>query len=105
MFSGKTTELIRRLKRYTFAQYRCLIVRYAKDNRYSEECIASHDGQTMSATSCINLYDIIAFVDRFDVIGIDEGQFVSYKLFYIIKNYNINDDSFTSGKKKILNVS
>lgn len=81
MFSGKTTELIRRLKRYTFAQYRCLIVRYAKDNRYSEECIASHDGQTMSATSCTNLNDIIASVDRFDVIGIDEGQFVSYKTF------------------------
>lgn len=75
MFSGKTTELIRRLKRYTFAMYRCLIIRYIKDNRYSEDCIASHDGQLLSATSCANLYDIAHTVDNFDVIGIDEGQF------------------------------
>lgn len=77
MFSGKTTELIRRLKRYTFAMYRCLIIRYEKDNRYSEDCIASHDGQLLSATSCSNLYDVSHLVDNFDVIGIDEGQFVS----------------------------
>ncbi|XP_065217167.1 thymidine kinase, cytosolic-like [Planococcus citri] len=75
MFSGKTTELIRRLKRYTFAMYRCLIIRYIKDTRYSEDSIASHDGQTLSATSCSNLYDMINIVDNFDVIGIDEGQF------------------------------
>ncbi len=77
MFSGKTTELIRRLKRYTFAQYRCLIIRYLNDNRYSDQCIATHDGQTLSATSCTNLYETIGLMDRYDVVGIDEGQFVS----------------------------
>ena len=80
MFSGKTTELMRRLKRYTFAQYRCLIIRYLKDTRYSEDCIASHDGQTLSAVSCTNLYEVTESVDRFDVIGIDEGQFVSARV-------------------------
>ncbi|XKL67139.1 hypothetical protein PGB90_010559 [Kerria lacca] len=75
MFSGKTTELIRRLKRYMFAQHRCLIIKYHKDSRYSAECIATHDGEKLLATSCSNLYDVINFVEDFNVIGIDEGQF------------------------------
>ena len=44
MFSGKSTELMRKVKRYTIAQKKCLVVNYAKDNRYStENVIATHD--------------------------------------------------------------
>ena len=44
MFSGKSTELMRKVKRYTIAQKKCLVVNYAKDNRYSkEDVIATHD--------------------------------------------------------------
>lgn len=75
MFSGKTTELIRRLKRYQVANYRCLIVRYAKDNRYSSDAIVAHDGQALDAVSAVRLSNLMPVVDKFDVVGVDEGQF------------------------------
>jgi len=79
MFSGKTTELIRRLKRYQFANHRCLIIKYQRDTRYDKENISTHDRQTMSAVSCIQLSALnkSEIIDQFSVIGIDEGQFFS----------------------------
>ena len=47
MFSGKSTELIRRLKRYQIARYECLIVKYADDVRYDDQGIATHDKQVL----------------------------------------------------------
>lgn len=78
MFSGKTTELIRRLKRYKFANYRCVIVRYEKDNRYAPDKVATHDQQTLPAVLATELKHLELNYDCIDVIGIDEGQFVSY---------------------------
>ena len=76
MFSGKSTELIRRLKRYQIARYSCLIVKYAKDLRYDQESIATHDQQTLKAVvSGDKLSDITVNLDDYDVVGIDEGQF------------------------------
>ena len=75
MFSGKSTELIRRLKRYQIARYNCLIVKYAKDVRYDKESIATHDQQTLNAVSADKLKDLKVEFDDYDVIGIDEGQF------------------------------
>lgn len=75
MFSGKSTELIRRLKRYQVAQYEVLIVRYAKDVRYSEDGIATHCGQSLPAVSASALSELTEQADNYDVIGIDEGQF------------------------------
>jgi len=43
MFSGKTTELFRRVKRYTIAEKRCLLVKYIRDTRYSVDEAATHD--------------------------------------------------------------
>lgn len=44
MFSGKSTELLRKVKRYTVAQKKCLVIGYSKDNRYSDESVVStHD--------------------------------------------------------------
>lgn len=76
MFSGKSTELIRRLKRYQIARYECLIVKYAKDVRYDSESIATHDRQTLKAVSATILNDLRDKAQDYDVIGIDEGQFV-----------------------------
>ena len=75
MFSGKSTELIRRLKRYQIARYACLIVKYAKDIRYDQESIATHDQQTLKAISASKLRELKVNLEDFDVIGIDEGQF------------------------------
>jgi len=77
MFSGKSTELIRRLKRYQVAQYNVLIVKYAKDVRYDEGGIATHCGQTLPALSANVLEELTSKTDDYDVIGIDEGQFFS----------------------------
>jgi len=75
MFSGKSTELIRRLKRYEIARYSCLIVKYAKDTRYAQESIATHDHQSLKAISVSRLNELKVNLDDYDVIGIDEGQF------------------------------
>ena len=43
MFSGKSTELLRRIRRYTVAQRKCLVVKYSRDTRYSTEKMSTHD--------------------------------------------------------------
>ncbi|XP_075231529.1 thymidine kinase, cytosolic-like isoform X2 [Lycorma delicatula] len=75
MFSGKTTELFRRLKRYKFANYRCVIIRYEKDNRYSNDRVATHDRQSLPAVLAAELKKVNINYDAINVIGIDEGQF------------------------------
>lgn len=75
MFSGKTTELIRRLKRYQIANYKCLIIKYAADNRYTKEGIATHDRAELPAIASTSLLGLDA--NDFDIVGIDEAQFVS----------------------------
>lgn len=75
MFSGKTTELFRRVKRYTIAEKRCLVIKYIRDTRYSVEEAATHDKQTYAAVSASKLWDQIHVLPDYDVIGIDEGQF------------------------------
>lgn len=77
MFSGKSTELIRLLKRYQHTQYSCFIIKYTKDLRYDQDSIATHDNQKMKATSTNNLFELKQEIleNNYDVIGIDEGQF------------------------------
>ncbi|CAL1542815.1 unnamed protein product [Lymnaea stagnalis] len=75
MFSGKTTELMRRMKRYQIANYRCLIIKYAKDIRYDFNGIATHDNQVLGAMSAEKLSDLQSEALKYDIIGIDEGQF------------------------------
>jgi hypothetical protein len=43
MFSGKSTEMLRRIRRYTIAQKNCLVIKYARDTRYSADKLATHD--------------------------------------------------------------
>jgi len=78
MFSGKTTELIRRLKRYQVANHRCLIIKYAKDQRYTTDCadgVATHDHQSLAAVPATVLSSVQHLAEQSSVIGIDEGQF------------------------------
>jgi len=75
MFSGKTTELLRRIKRYQVANYSCLVIKYEKDTRYDSNAVATHDRQTFEAISCSKLSDIADIARQFEVIGVDEGQF------------------------------
>ncbi|XP_061088707.1 thymidine kinase, cytosolic isoform X2 [Conger conger] len=75
MFSGKSTELMRRVRRFQVAQYKCLVIKYAKDTRYSNCDMATHDKYTMAAVSADRLGDIYTHALGAAVIGIDEGQF------------------------------
>lgn len=75
MFSGKSTELIRRLKRYQLANHECLIIKYANDVRYDESGIATHDRVVLPAISSLELESLSSRAVNYSVIGIDEGQF------------------------------
>ncbi|XP_072339694.1 thymidine kinase, cytosolic [Scyliorhinus torazame] len=75
MFSGKSTELMRRVRRFQIAQYDCLVVKYAKDTRYSKEDLATHDKLTMQAVPATKLSEVFQEAEKSSVIGIDEGQF------------------------------
>ncbi|XP_033751034.1 thymidine kinase, cytosolic-like [Pecten maximus] len=75
MFSGKTTELMRRLKRYQIANYKCLVIKYSKDDRYEKEGLATHDRQTLPAVAAERLADMEVLSEGYNVIGVDEGQF------------------------------
>ncbi|XP_055971436.1 thymidine kinase, cytosolic isoform X1 [Sorex fumeus] len=74
MFSGKSTELMRRVRRFQIAQYKCLVVKYAKDTRYSTH-FSTHDRNTMEALPACQLRDVTQDAMSVAVIGIDEGQF------------------------------
>ena len=76
MFSGKTTELLRVMKRYELAKMKVATVKYEGDNRYSSTQISTHDGRTRDAlTSSSQLDTVVEGLKEYDVIGIDEGQF------------------------------
>jgi thymidine kinase len=76
MFSGKTTELMRRLKRYQIASHECLVIKYAKDMRYTTEAeISTHDMKKIEAVPTYTLTNLRNQASNYSVIGIDEGQF------------------------------
>lgn len=76
MFSGKTEELIRRLRLALIAKQKVEIYKPALDTRYSEEHIASHDDQRITCTPVSDAGKILEMVgDHTHVVGIDEAQF------------------------------
>jgi len=75
MFSGKTEELIRRLKRAKFARQKVEIFKPAIDTRYHEETVISHDSNEINSTSVPAAANIPILADNCDVVGIDEAQF------------------------------
>lgn len=75
MFSGKTEELIRRLRRAKFAKQRVEIFKPALDTRYSEIEVVSHDRNSIMSTPVDSSSSILLLSSDIDVVGIDEAQF------------------------------
>jgi thymidine kinase len=75
MFSGKTEELIRRLRRAQFAGLKVEIFKPSLDNRYSETRVVSHDDKSIVSTPVDNASSILLLADNVHVVGIDEAQF------------------------------
>ena len=80
MFSGKTEELIRRLKRVRIANLSLEIFKPAIDRRYDELKIVSHDTNAFPSTPIANSQEILLLAKDVDVIGIDEAQFFDDEL-------------------------
>ena len=75
MFSGKTEELIRRMKRAKFARQKVEIFKPTIDVRYSEEEVVSHEGKSILSTPVDSSASILLMGQESDVVGIDEAQF------------------------------
>lgn len=83
MFSGKSSELLRKVRRYQHAKKKSLVINYMHDNRYSsEDVMATHDRyfffyfrQTAKALKTASLNDVKEKAMDYDVVAVDEGQF------------------------------
>ena len=75
MFSGKTEELIRRLKRAEFARQSVEIFKPSIDTRYAEQDVVSHEGNSIPSTPVDSSASILLLGSDTDVVGIDEAQF------------------------------
>jgi len=80
MFSGKTEELIRRLKRARIAKQKVEIFKPSVDIRYDEEDVVSHDSNAVHSTPVESSSQILLMAGDVDVIGIDEAQFFDTEL-------------------------
>ena len=80
MFSGKTEELIRRLKRAKIANQKVQIFKPKKDIRYDEEAVVSHDDNSIPSIPIETSEEIYSHIGDHTVIGIDEAQFFDNKL-------------------------
>lgn len=80
MFSGKTEELIRRLKRAQIANQRIEIFKPAIDTRYHERDVVSHDESRIRSTPVTASQNILLLAEDAEVIGIDEAQFFDAEL-------------------------
>jgi len=92
MFSGKTTRLLDIYKKYTFCEIKTMVINYAKDTRYSDELLSSHDKRMIPCIRVLSLNDIVQFTGTAELdmsspyaaefleakaILINEGQFFS----------------------------
>ncbi|MCD4772008.1 MAG: thymidine kinase [Bacteroidales bacterium] len=80
MFSGKTEELIRRLKRAKIAKLKVEIFKPTIDVRYDEENVVSHDANSIHSTPVETASSILFYSKDFEVVGIDEAQFFDDEL-------------------------
>ena len=75
MFSGKTEELLRRVKRAKLAKQKIKIFKPKQDVRYSKKKVTSHDNNSIKSKPINSPSKILEIAEKFDVIGIDEAQF------------------------------
>ena len=81
MYSGKSEELIRRLKRAKIAKQNVIVFKPQIDDRYSKDDVVSHSGDSINAIPISNSSDIYKFIDsKTQVVGIDEVQFFDDKI-------------------------
>jgi thymidine kinase len=85
MFSGKTEELIRRLKRAKIANLNVEIFKPETDNRYAVHEVVSHDANQIPSIVVKNARDILSYVNEKEVIGIDEAQFFDNELIAVCR--------------------
>src|SRR5213080_3918374 len=75
MFSGKTEELIRRLKRAKIANLKVEIFKPEIDTRFDEKAVISHDSNSIHSTPVSDSKHILELAKNVDIVGIDEAQF------------------------------
>jgi len=97
MYSGKTSELIRRYRRYTVAGKKCLLVKHDNDNRYDPKKLCTHDLHKIEAKSCTKLNDLYNKIEKYDVICIDEIQFYADSLEFVEQVANLGKIIVASG--------
>ena len=96
MFSGKTEELIRRIRRAEIAKQRVAIFKPRIDNRYSSDHIVSHSEEKLQSLAVENPSEIISLSQGAQVVGIDEGQFFSLDL------VSVAEELANNGKRIII---
>ena len=96
MFSGKTEELIRRLKRAEIAGQEVEIFKPDVDTRYNEDEVVSHDENSISSTAVRSSSNIPILADRAEVVGVDEAQFFDMEL------VNVCNQLASMGKRVII---
>lgn len=87
MFSGKSEELLRRLRRASIARQKVVVVKPALDVRYGTSCICSHDGRDWEAV-CVQRSDeilLVPGVEEADVVAVDEAQFLDDELPHVVQ--------------------
>ena len=80
MFSGKTEELIRRVKRAQFANQKVIIFKPKKDVRYDEKMVVSHDENVIESIPVSSSAEIIQHIAEVQVVAVDEAQFFDMDL-------------------------
>lgn len=87
MFSGKTEELIRRVRRAEFAKLKVQVFKPVIDNRYKEKEVTSHNLNTVDATPINNIDEIWDHLNaKTRVVGIDEGQFFDSRIVQVVQD-------------------
>jgi len=84
MFSGKTEELIRRMKRAVFANQKVAIFKPKIDVRYSETEVVSHDSHKIQSRPISDPKDMLKYSEGIEVIGIDEAQFFDMSIIEVV---------------------
>lgn len=85
MFSGKTEELIRRMKRAQFANQKVEIYKPAVDVRYSEDEVVSHDSHSIPSTPIDSPASMLLLSSDVEVVGIDEAQFFDETIVEVVQ--------------------
>jgi len=84
MFSGKTEELIRRVKRAKLANQKIKIFKPKQDTRYGKKKVTSHDNNSIKSKPIDSPEKILKNFEKFDVIGIDEAQFFDESIVEVV---------------------